>query len=229
MNIALIGYGKMGRMIEQAALARGHAVGFKADIAGNEQGQLLTRENLAGIDVAIDFTIPEAVVRNVDKLSALGISMVVGTTGWWDHLPQVRAMVEARNTGLVYGSNFSIGVNLFFRLMEQAAAMMAGQPMYDPFIHEIHHNQKLDAPSGTALQLEKILGTRYGKRKISVASNRAGAVPGEHTVGFDSEADTLTFTHTARSRAGFAAGAVHAAEWIATHKGLHEFADTLTD
>jgi 4-hydroxy-tetrahydrodipicolinate reductase len=227
MKIALIGYGKMGKMVEQAALARGHQIGFKVDIECNEEGQLLTAENFAGIDVAIDFTMPGAVVQTIDKLSAIGVSMVVGTTGWWDRLEDVRHMVEARNTGLVYGSNFSIGVNLFFKLMDQAAAMMATQPMYDPFIYEIHHNQKLDAPSGTALQLEKILGKHYGKRKISVASNRAGHVPGEHTVGFDSEADTLTFTHTARSRSGFAAGAVHAAEWIASRKGVHEFSATV--
>ena len=227
MNIALIGYGKMGRMIEQAAQGRGHVIRFRVDIAGNEQGQMLTRENLAGVEVAFDFTMPDAVVRNVDKLSALGVNVVVGTTGWWDKIPQVREMVEKRGTGLVYGSNFSIGVNLFFKLMEQAGALLASQSMYDPYIYEIHHNQKLDAPSGTALQLEQILGKSYGKRKISVASIRAGTVPGEHTVGFDSEADTLTFTHTARSRAGFASGAVHAGEWITKHKGMHEFSATL--
>jgi 4-hydroxy-tetrahydrodipicolinate reductase len=228
MNIALIGYGKMGKMVEAAALARGHRIGFKVDIAGNEQGQLLTRESLAGVDVAIDFTMPHAVLGTIDKLSALGVRMVVGTTGWWEHLPQVREMIESRGTGLVYGSNFSIGVNLFFKLMAQAAALLSTQPGYDPYIYEIHHNQKLDAPSGTALSLEKVLRESYGDaRSISVASNRAGAVPGEHTVGFDSEADSLTFTHTARSRAGFAAGAIHAAEWIATRKGLHEFPATL--
>lgn len=227
MNIALIGYGKMGRMVEQAALTRGHRIGCKVDIDSNEQGQLLTAENFAGIDVAIDFTMPGAVVQTVDKLSALGVSMVVGTTGWWDRIEEVRRLVEARGTGLVYGSNFSIGVNIFFKLMEQAAEMMAGQPMYDPFIYEIHHNQKLDAPSGTALSLERILAKSYGQRKISIASNRAGHVPGEHTVGFDSEADTLTFTHTARSRAGFAAGALHAAEWLAGRTGLFEFPATL--
>jgi 4-hydroxy-tetrahydrodipicolinate reductase len=228
MKIALIGYGKMGHMVEQAALARGHQVACKIDIDQNDQGQQLTREKFAGVDVAIDFTMPAAVVRTVDKLSAIGVSMVVGTTGWWNQLEEVRHMVEARNTGLVYGSNFSIGVNLFFKLMVQAAGMMAKQPTYDPFIYEIHHRHKLDAPSGTALQLAEILKASYGERAISVASNRAGAVPGEHTVGFDSEADTLTFTHTARSRAGFAAGAIHGAEWIATRKGVYEFSATLS-
>jgi len=215
----------MGKMVEQAALARGHRIGFKVDIELNEQGQLLTAENFNGIDVAIDFTVPAAVPLTVDKLSALGVSMVVGTTGWLAQLEEVRHMVEGRNVGLVYGSNFSIGVNLFFKLMEQAAALISTQPMYDPFIYEIHHNQKLDAPSGTALSLEKILAKGYGKRKISVASNRAGHVPGEHTVGFDSEADTLTFTHTARSRSGFAAGAIPAASplmrlkhWLRQHR-----------
>lgn len=228
MNIALIGYGKMGRMIEHMAQERGHQVVCRIDIAGNEQGQLLTRENLAGADVAIDFTMPEAVLGTVDRLSALGIRMVVGTTGWWDHLDEVREMVESRNTGLVYGSNFSIGVNLFFQLMDAAAAMLAQYPQYDPWIYEIHHRHKLDAPSGTALKLRQILEKSYGSRPLSVSSNRAGAVPGEHTVGFDSDADTLTFTHAARSRAGFAAGALHAAEWIAQRKGFYEFSATLS-
>jgi len=227
MKIALIGYGKMGHMVEQAALARGHEVARKIDIDENEQGQQLTRENFSGVDVAIDFTMPDAVLRTIDKLSSIGVNMVVGTTGWWDKLEDVRRMIESRHAGLVYGSNFSIGVNLFFKLMDQAAAVMVKHPGYDPFIYEIHHRHKLDAPSGTALQLANIIKKSYGNRVVSIASNRAGAVPGEHTVGFDSDADTLTFTHTARSRAGFAAGAVHAAEWIVTRKGLHEFSATL--
>jgi 4-hydroxy-tetrahydrodipicolinate reductase len=228
MNLALIGYGKMGRMLEDLALARGHRVSFKIDIQGNEQGQALTAENLRGVDVAVDFSMPQAVVRTVERVTGLGVSMVVGTTGWWDDLDAVRRTVERHGVGFVYGSNFSIGVNVFFQLMEAAASLLHQRAEYDPWIYEIHHRAKLDAPSGTALKLKQILEKAYGSRPISIASNRAGAVPGEHTVGFDSESDTLTFTHTARSRTGFASGALHAAEWVRGRKGFYEFSETLT-
>ncbi len=227
MNIALIGTGKMGRLVAQIAGERGHTIVFRIDIAGNDRGQALTAENLRSVDVAIDFTVPDAVVGTIDRVTSHGVGMVVGTTGWSKDLEKVRAMVSERNVGLVYGSNFSIGVNLFFRLMKGAAAELKKYPQYDPWIHEIHHSAKLDAPSGTALTLEQILRQSYGDQAISVASNRAGSVPGEHTVGFDSEADTLTFTHTARSRRGFAVGAVYAAEWIVGRKGFYEFPETL--
>lgn len=225
MNIALIGYGKMGRLIEQAAVGRDHNIVSRIDIEGNENGQLLTKDNLRGANVAIDFTTPEAVVKNIDRVTALGINMVVGTTGWMSQLGRIRGLVEERGVGFVYGSNFSIGVNLFFRLMESAAAQISSYSEYDPWIHEIHHRAKLDAPSGTAIKLKQILEKSYRGKEFVPASNRAGAVPGTHTVGFDSDADTLTFTHTARSRQGFAAGAVYAAEWIQGRKGFYEFPD----
>jgi len=225
MNLALIGYGKMGRLLEQAALARGHQVLFKIDIEGNQQGEALSEANLRGVEVAIDFTVPQAVVRTVERVTEMGIHMVVGTTGWGNHLEQVRRIVEQRQVGFVYSSNFSIGVNLFFRLMEEAGTLFREYAEYDPWIYEIHHRAKLDAPSGTALKLKQILEKAYGGREISTASNRAGALPGAHTVGFDSEADTLTFTHTARSRLGFASGALYAAEWIRGKKGFYEFSE----
>ena len=228
MNLALIGYGKMGRMVEELALARGHRILFKIDIEGNEQGQALTAANFQGVEVAVDFSFPDAVVRDIERVTALGVSMVVGTTGWWSQLETARKMVAQNGVGLVYGSNFSIGVNVFFQLMEAAATLFQQYPQYDPWIYEIHHRAKLDAPSGTALKLKQILEKAYGSKAISVASNRAGAVPGEHTVGFDSESDTLTFTHTARSRLGFASGALHAAEWVRTRKGFYEFSATLS-
>ena len=228
MKLALIGYGKMGRMVEELALSRGHQILFKIDIEGNEQGQALTATNFNGVDVAVDFSIPDAVIRNIERITALGVSMVVGTTGWWSQLEMARQLVEQNRVGFVYGSNFSIGVNAFFRLMEAAATLFERYPQYDPWIYEIHHRAKLDAPSGTALKLKQILEKTYGERPLSVASNRAGTVPGEHVVGFDSESDTLTFTHTARSRLGFASGALHAAEWIHTRKGFYEFSETLS-
>jgi len=225
MNIALIGYGKMGHLIEQVALTRGHQMVFKVDVEGNAEGQALTAENLKGVDVAFDFTMPGVVVRNIDRVTALGVNMVVGTTGWMSQLPRVRGLVQERAVGFVYGSNFSIGVNLFFRLMEAAAAQCRNYPEYDPWIYEIHHRAKVDAPSGTALRLKQILEKAYSGREIFPASSRAGAHPGTHTVGFDSEADTLTFTHTARSRLGFATGALHAAEWIRGRQGFYEFSE----
>ncbi|MBI4442310.1 MAG: 4-hydroxy-tetrahydrodipicolinate reductase [Acidobacteria bacterium] len=228
MKLALIGYGKMGRLIEQVALQRGYEIAFKVDVDENSQGEALTESNLRGVDVAVDFTIPQAVVRSAERITGLGINMVVGTTGWLGQLEAVRRMVQERGVGFVYGSNFSIGVNVFFRLMEAAATLFHEYSDYDPWIYEIHHRAKLDAPSGTALKLKQILENAYSGREISVASNRAGAQPGEHTVGFDSEADTLTFTHTARSRLGFAAGALRAAEWVRDKKGFYEFSETLS-
>ena len=228
MNLALIGYGKMGRMVEELALSRGHQILFKIDIEGNERGQALTAENLKGVDVAVDFSIPDAVLGNVERITGLGINMVVGTTGWWSQMEKARRLVEQNRVGFVYGSNFSIGVNVFFQLMEAAATLFQQHPQYDPWIYEIHHRAKLDAPSGTALKLKQILEQAYGEHPVSVASNRAGTVPGAHTVGFDSESDTLIFTHTARSRRGFAAWALHAAEWIRSHRGFYEFSATLS-
>lgn len=226
MKIALIGYGKMGHMVEQVATARGHHVLAKIDVEGNEHGEALTRARLANVDVAINFSTPDSVIQNIDGVTALGISMVIGTTGWAAHMDKVRRMVEERGVGLIHSSNFSIGVNLLFKLTEVAAGLFSDYSEYEPWIYEIHHSAKLDAPSGTALKLEQIVEKAYGG-KVLPASNRAGKHPGEHTVGFDSEADTLTITHTARSRAGFAAGAVRAAEWIQGKKGMFEFSETL--
>jgi 4-hydroxy-tetrahydrodipicolinate reductase len=228
LNLALIGYGKMGHMVESLAIDRGHRVIFKVDVEGNERGQALTNENLQGVDVAINFSTPESVLPTVERLAALGVNMVIGTTGWMDRLAEVRGIVEKNGVGLVYGSNFSIGVNIFFRLMEAAAAMLQKFPEYEPWIYEIHHSAKLDAPSGTALKLKEILEKSKGGSAIVPASNRVGKHPGTHTVGFDSEADTLTFTHTARSRQGFAGGALRAAEWVRGKKGLYEFSETLS-
>ena len=227
LNLALIGYGKMGHMVEQLATARGHHVIFKVDIEGNEHGQALTEQNFQGVDVALDFSMPEAVLPTVERVTALGVNMVIGTTGWLDRLAKVRELVEARRVGLVYGSNFSIGANLFFRLTELAAALFRDYSEYDPWVYEIHHRAKLDAPSGTALKLKQILELAYVDKTISPASNRAGMHPGTHTVGFDSEVDTITFTHTARSRLGLANGALRAAEWVHGKRGFYEFSETL--
>ncbi len=218
MRIALVGYGKMGRLIEELAPASGVEVDACFDL-----GQPLVAGDYR---VAIDFTTPDAVVGNVRRAAALGIHLVVGTTGWTAERETVRKIVDESGIGMVYGANFSIGVNLFFRVAQQAAQLIAPHPEYDPYIVETHHRHKKDAPSGTALVLEKQVAPAYG-RAIPTSSVRAGEIPGTHELGFDSEADSITITHTARSRKGFALGALLAAKWIEGRRGLHEFQEVL--
>ena len=206
----------MGRMIEQAAARHHLEVACIIDpFAGN-------RGELADAEVCIDFTQPAAVIDNVKLCASAKKPLVIGTTGWYDKVDEVRAIVEANDTGLIYGSNFSIGVNLMFKLVQRAGELFKGFEMYDPFLEEAHHKFKLDAPSGTAFTLKLIVEGELG-RAVPTASTRAGYIPGTHTVGFDSEVDTLTISHTARSRAGFAEGAIVAAKWIEGRKGFHEF------
>ena len=227
MNIAIIGYGKMGKMVEQAAIARGHAVVAKFDIDNNVSGAGLTSASLAGVDCAIDFSIPAAVLPNIQKLIALGVPTVVGATGWYDQLDAVKQWVTERNGVLVWGANFSIGMNLFFKTIRYASELFARFEQYDPFIVEHHHKFKLDAPSGTAFVIERLMRESYGERTPHSLSIRAGYAPGMHEVGFDSEADHLSFSHTARSRQGFAVGAVIAAELLQGRKGCFEFPELL--
>lgn len=227
MKIAIIGYGRMGKMVEQAAQARGHEIVAKFDIDNNVGGAGLTKESLAGAAVAIDFSVPDAVLPNVQKLLALGVPTVVGATGWYEKLDDVKAMVAAQDGALVWGANFSIGVNLFFKVIHYASELFARFEQYDPFILEHHHKFKLDAPSGTAFVIERQMRESYGDRTPKSVSIRAGYQPGMHEVGFDSEADHLSFSHTARSRQGFAVGAVVAAELILGRKGCFEFPELL--
>jgi 4-hydroxy-tetrahydrodipicolinate reductase len=176
----------------------------------------------------MDFSEPAAVIDNVKAASAARVAMVVGTTGWYDRMYEARALVEQSGIGFVYSSNFSIGVNLMFRLVERAAQMFSRFPLFDPFIEEAHHKFKKDAPSGTAIFLKRIVESAYG-REAPTSSTRAGYIPGAHTVGFDSEADTLTITHTARNRTGFAEGAIVAAQWIAERKGFYDFSQVIDE
>ena len=224
-KLAIIGYGKMGRLIEQLAPEYGFAVALKLDELNNANFEGLTPENFRGVDVAIDFSIPAAVPRNVEGLAALGVNVVLGTTGWLEHADAVRQAVEKGGIGLVWSPNYSVGVNAFFRLVAEAARLLAGQPEYGAWAWEIHHSAKKDAPSGTLLKLvEEMKKAGYGRR-IDAASNRAGAHPGTHEIGFDSAADTIVLRHTARSREGFARGALQAARWVAGKKGFHEFSE----
>lgn len=227
MKIALLGYGKMGKLLDELAPAAGMEIVQRLDIWNNEGGSGIIRENFRDVEVALDFSTPDAALQNIPRVAAIGVNLVVGTTGWHDRIQQVRAAIEAGNVGLVYGSNFSVGVNVFYRVAAEAARLLKEHAEYDPWIYEIHHKTKADAPSGTALKLRDVLAREYGKRELCVASARAGTVPGTHTVGFDSDADTITLTHAARNRKGFALGALRAAQWIRGKKGFYEFSEVL--
>ena len=227
MKIAIVGYGKMGRMIEQAATARGHQVVARFDIDNNVRGAGLTAETLADADVAIEFSTPESAPDNIRRLIELRVPTVVGTTGWSGQLDEIRSLAALHQAALVYGANFSVGMNLFFKVAQYAAALYSRFVEYDPFLIEHHHKFKKDAPSGTALVIENLMRESYGDRMPHSLSLRAGYAPGTHEVGFDSEADTVTLTHTARSRQGFALGAVVAAEKIVGRTGVYEFSQLL--
>jgi len=223
MKIALFGYGKMGRVIEQAAQRHDIEVVAVVDPLGGSRG------DIGQAEVCLDFTEPGAALGNIGRAAGAGSSIVVGTTGWYDQLDEARHIVDAAGTGLLYGSNFSLGVNLMFRLVSRAAELFAPfLTSYDPFIEEAHHKFKKDAPSGTALTLRRIVESKCGCN-VPTASIRAGYFPGAHTVGFDSEADTLEIRHTARGRAGFADGALLAAKWIRGRKGLYEFSQVIDE
>ena len=224
-KLAIVGYGKMGKLIEQLAPEYDFQVALKLDEFNNAEGAGLIARNFAGIDVAIEFSIPAAVPGNVEGIAALGVPLVVGTTGWLEHLAKVKGIVEAHQTGLVWSPNFSIGVNVFFRLVAEAARLLAAEPAYGAWAWEIHHAAKKDAPSGTLLKLVEEMKKAGYARPIDVGANRAGTIPGTHEIGFDSGADTITLRHAARSREGFARGALKAADWIIDKKGLYEFSE----
>jgi 4-hydroxy-tetrahydrodipicolinate reductase len=224
-KLAIVGYGKMGRLIEQLAPEYGFTVALKLDEFNNARREGLTKENFAGIDVAIDFSIPAAVKGNVEGVAALGVNIVVGTTGWLEHVDAVKSTVAANGIGLVWSPNYSVGVNAFFRLVQEAAKLLGAEGEYGAWAWEIHHSAKKDAPSGTLLKLVDEMKKGGYPRNIDVGSNRAGSIPGTHEIGFDSPADTITLRHTARSREGFARGALKAAQWVVGKKDFHEFGD----
>jgi 4-hydroxy-tetrahydrodipicolinate reductase len=220
MKLAIVGYGKMGRMIEALAPEYGFAVHARIDVNDD-----LTAAK--GADVAIEFSTPQAVVGNVEKLAAIGVPVVVGTTGWLEEMDRVQAAVDANGTAVVWSPNFSIGVNVFSRLVKEAAKLLADEPQYGAWAWEIHHSTKKDAPSGTLIKLVRDMKSVGYEHNIDVSSNRAGAHPGTHEVGFDSAADAITLRHAAHSREGFARGALKAAQWIPGKKGVFEFSDVL--
>jgi len=227
MKLAIVGYGKMGRLIDQLAPEYGFEVALKLDEFNNSNFEGITRENFLGVDVAIEFSIPSAVAENVERIAALGVPLVVGTTGWLAAMDRVKAAVERHGIGLVWSPNYSVGVNVFFRLAAEAARLLAQHPDYAAWGWEIHHSAKKDAPSGTLLKLVDEMRRAGWTRPVNTASNRAGAHPGTHEIGFDSAADTITLRHTARSREGFARGALKAAQWVVGKKGFFEFSEVL--
>lgn len=221
MKIALMGYGKMGKLVEAAALKKGHAVVVVKDCT-----------SIGEVDICVDFSHPSAALNNIKRAAGLGINIVVGTTGWYDHLPEVQRLVKDHEIGLLYAPNFSIGVALFLKIVEQAARIMDTVDDYDVSGLEAHHKQKADAPSGTAKLLAKTLcGQMQNKKRdeIPFSSVRCGHIPGTHTILFDSHCDTITLTHSARNREGFAEGALVAAEWLYRHNqpGLYTLDDVL--
>jgi 4-hydroxy-tetrahydrodipicolinate reductase len=227
MKLALVGYGKMGRLLEQLAGGYGFEVALILDERDNARGEGITAERLSGIDAAIEFTTPEAVLGNVEALARLKVPTVVGTTGWLAHMERVKKTVEENGSALVWAPNFSVGVNIFQRVVAEAAKWMNRQREYEAWAWEIHHSAKKDAPSGTLLKLVEEMKKAGYEHAVDVGSNRAGAIPGTHEIGFDSAADTITLRHTARSREGFARGALEAARWVVGRRGFHEFSDVL--
>jgi 4-hydroxy-tetrahydrodipicolinate reductase len=226
VKIALIGYGAMGALVARLATAATDAIGatITSEHASQDASQLASV--LKGHDVAVDFSVASAVWRNVEACARAGVPLVEGTTGWQKDEQDVRRSLDEYQGSLVYGANFSVGVNVFYRIVSEASRLMAGLEQYQAFMEEEHHARKRDAPSGTALQLKKLM-TEHLQSDIPIASVRAGHIPGTHSVGFDSEADQIRLTHMARSREGFAAGALLAARWIVGRQGIYEFSDVI--
>ncbi len=242
MNIALIGYGKMGKEVERVAKERGVKVSKIFELENNMGGLGLTKESLKHIDVCIDFSAPASVLDNIEAVVASGRNMVVGTTGWYDRIEHVRKLVKEAGVGLLYAPNFSLGINIFSQIVMDAARLLDKHAEYDVSISEVHHRAKADSPSGTALSLgSSILQTMHRKtelvseslhgpikpHQLHVTSTRVGSVTGRHTVLFDAESDAIELVHTAKGRAGFAIGAIVAAEWLKGKKGLYTMRDVI--
>ena len=229
MGLAIVGCGKMGRLIEQLAPEYGFDVRAKFTRANNLYEAGITRESLRGVEVAVEFTTPDTAPDNLRRLASLGIDTICGTTGWYEHLPAVGEANIAAGTALVYSPNFSVGVNVFLQAVARAASFFAKYPEYEAWGWEIHHSAKKDAPSGTLKKLAEEMRTNGFHRPVCLSSNRAGAHQGTHEIGFDSPADTITLRHTARSRDGFARGALRAARWINGKQGVFEFREILSE
>jgi len=236
MKIAIIGYGKMGKTIERLALADGHEIVLKINLENKAD---FTSETIKKADVAIEFSQPESAFENITKCLKAGVPVVSGTTGWLEQLAEAEAICEANDTAFLYASNFSIGVNVFFEVNRFLAKMMNKQPQYEPTLNEIHHTQKLDAPSGTGITLaEGVLAeierkTNWVNRnteietELALTSERIDPAPGTHEIVYKSEIDTIEIKHTAHSREGFASGSILAASWLIGKKGIFTMKEML--
>ena len=244
MDIAIIGYGKMGHEIERIARAKGINARTIDPNEPSANYKQINNESMRNVDVCVDFTHPDSVIGNIEKIAKFRKNMVVGTTGWYDKSEKVRKIVENAKIGLIWSGNFSIGVNIYFKVIENAARIMNKFSDYDVFVHEFHHNKKADSPSGTAVMIGNILIDNLDRKKkvvteelkrriapdeLHVSSTRGGSIPGTHIVGFDSPADTIELTHTARGREGFASGVVTAAQWIQGKKGFYGINDMMKE
>jgi 4-hydroxy-tetrahydrodipicolinate reductase len=227
MKLAIIGHGKMGKALIALAEERGHIIQTVVHRNENSGGKALTRERLAGADVALEFTRPDAVVHNLERLIELGIPCVTGTTGWTEALPRITTLVQQRNSALLHAANFSVGVQLFFRTASELARAFRGRTEFTVSIQEEHHQTKVDAPSGTALLLQRRLWLEEPGRKFPIASVRTGDAFGTHTIRYEGQGETVTLSHVALSREVFAAGALSAAEWLPGHSGVFTFDEML--
>jgi len=224
-RLLVVGHGRMGQLVEQLAPSYGFAV---AGIVTDADPGGLTRDH-GHVDVAIDFTLPDAVPLNLPVLAGRGINVVVGTTGWQAHEAALREVVERAGTAVLASANFSLGMNLFALLAEEAARRFGPHADFGAWIHELHHSAKKDAPSGTALMLQRAMVEAGYTRGIDVAATRAGSIPGTHTIGFDGPSETVTLTHQVRDRGVFARGALEAARWLVGRRGWFSMRDFLTD
>lgn len=222
MRALIVGYGRMGKLVASLCPEYGFDVAGTVDIA-----EAAAPDAWPAADVAIDFSVADAVPGNVRRLAERGVNVVIGTTGWTAHEADVRGIVDRTGIGVVAAPNFALGVNLFVALTERAAELFGPQSVFGAWIHEAHHATKRDAPSGTSLLLEAAMKGRAFNRPIDVSSTRAGSIPGTHTVGFDAPGETITLTHIARDRSGFARGALEAARWVHRRKGWFTMKDVL--
>jgi 4-hydroxy-tetrahydrodipicolinate reductase len=224
--LAIVGHGKMGRLVAQ--LAPEHGFDLRACFSSSSI-DTLSPHALRGAIVAVEFTTPTAAPANIRRLAALGVDTVCGTTGWYEHLPQIRTEVSKARTGLLYGANFSIGMNLFFEIVARAASLVTHHPEYEAWGWEIHHSAKKDPLSGTLKQLEVEMRAAGFTGPVTLSANRAGTHVGTHEIGFDSPSDTITLRHSAKNREGYARGALLAARWLVGKKGAFEFREVIAD
>lgn len=244
LRIALIGYGKMGKNIQRLSQENNCEIVAIVDPYAENAYRNIHDLTPNKIDVCIDFSNPDSAINNIIQTAQLGLNMVVGTTAWQNRLPEIKSLIETNELGLVYGSNFSVGMNIFYKITEESAKLFNKLKNYDVYGLELHHNQKLDSPSGTAKELAKIIIDNLDRKDLAqydkldrlpeanelhFASVRSGKIPGTHEIGFDSEADTIELRHIARNRDGFALGALLAAKWVYNKKGLHDFKDVFKE